>query len=91
LRSGPWACAWAVALAAPLLIAAWLAEALRWYQQGRGMLLDGDGALGVGVNLGDGVWWCLTFLVLWALPLGVLGAAGGSWLARRRAGIATAT
>jgi hypothetical protein len=43
-----------VALAAPLLIAAWLAEALRWAQQGRGMLLDGDGALGVGVNLGDG-------------------------------------
>jgi hypothetical protein len=38
----------------PLLIAAWLVEALRWYQQGRGMLLDGDGALGVGVNLAEG-------------------------------------
>lgn len=53
-RSGLWACAWAVVLAMPLLIAAWLVEALRWYQQGRGMLLDGDGALGVGVNLAEG-------------------------------------
>ena len=53
-RSGLWACAWAVVLAMPLLIAAWLVEALRWYQQGRGMLLDGDGALGVGINLARG-------------------------------------
>jgi hypothetical protein len=43
LRSGLWACAWAVVLAAPLL-----------------------------------------FLALWAVPLGVLGAAAGSWRARRR-------
>jgi hypothetical protein len=43
-------------LGAPLLIAAWLAEALRWYQQGQGTVLDGAGGLGVGVNLGDAVW-----------------------------------
>jgi hypothetical protein len=85
-RSGLWACAWAVVLAAPLLIAVWLAEALAWYQQGRGMLLDGEGGLGVGANLGNAVWWSLVLLVLWALPLGVIGAAAGSaGTSRRRA------
>ena len=74
-RSGVWACAWAVVLAAPLLIAAWLAEALRWYQQGQGTALDGAGGLGAGVNLGDAVWWPLVFLALWAVPWG--------WSARR--------
>jgi hypothetical protein len=83
-RSGLWAGAWAVVLAMPLLVAAWLAEALRWYQQGRGMLLDGEGGLGVGANLGNAIWWPLILLVLWAVPLGVLGAAAGSWRARRR-------
>jgi hypothetical protein len=70
-RSGLWACAWAAVLGAPLLVAAWLAEALHWYQQGRGMLLDGEGGIGVGGNLGDAVWWTLPFLLVWALPLGV--------------------
>jgi hypothetical protein len=32
-RSGLWACAWATVLGAPLLIAAWLTEAPRWYRQ----------------------------------------------------------
>ena len=45
-RSGLWACAWAVVLAAPLLIAAWLAEGLHWDQVGRGLVLDGAGPLG---------------------------------------------
>jgi hypothetical protein len=83
-RSGLWACAWATMLGAPLLIAAWLAEALVWYQQGGGMLLDGEGGIGVGGNLGDAVRWTLPFLLLWALPLGVLGAALGSARAHRR-------
>jgi hypothetical protein len=83
-RAGLWACAWAVALAAPPIIAAWLAEALAWYREGRGMLLDADGALGVGVNLGDAVWWTLVLLALWVLPFGVIGAAAGSAGARRR-------
>jgi hypothetical protein len=83
-RSGLWACAWATVLGAPLIIAAWLAEALRWHQQGRGLLLDGEGGLGVGANLGNAIWWPLVFLGLWALPLGVLGAAAGSARARRR-------
>jgi hypothetical protein len=77
-RSGVWACAWAVVLAAPLVIAAWLVEAVAWYQHGRGQLLDGEGGLGVGANLVDVVWWPLIFLTLWALPMGVLGAAAGS-------------
>jgi hypothetical protein len=83
-RSGLWACAWATLLGVPLLIAAWLAEALHWYQQGHGMLLDGEGGIGVGANLGDAVRWTLPSLLLWALPLGVLGAAVGSARARRR-------
>jgi hypothetical protein len=82
--SGLWACAWAAVLGAPLLVAAWLAEALHWYQQGRGVLLDGEGGIGVGANLGDAVWWTLPFLLVWALPLGVLGAAVGSARARRQ-------
>jgi hypothetical protein len=65
-------------LAAPLLTAAWLAEALRWYQQGQGTVLDRAGGLGVGVNLGDAVWWPLVFLAVWAVPLGVVGAAAGA-------------
>jgi hypothetical protein len=88
-RAGLWACAWAVVLAVPLLVAAWLAEALRWNQQRGQLLLDGEGGLGlganlVGANLGDAVWWTLVMLALWALPLGVLGAAAGSARARRR-------
>jgi hypothetical protein len=88
-RAGLWACAWAVVLAMPLLVAAWLAEALRWYQQRGQLLLDGEGGLGlggnlVGANLGDAIWWTLVVLGLWALPLGVLGAAAGSARARRR-------
>jgi len=81
-RAGLWACAWATVLSAPLLIAVWLAEALRWYQRRGQLLLDGEGGFGVGgnlvgANLGDAIWWTLIVLVLWALPLGVLGAAAG--------------
>ena len=83
-RSGLWACAWATVLAAPLIIVAWLAEAPRWYRQVGGLLLDADGGVGMGANLGDAIWWTLVVLALWALPLGVLGAAAGSALARRR-------
>ena len=90
-RSGLWACAWAVVLGAPLLIAAWLAEALRWYQQGQGTVLDRAGGLGVGVNLGDAVWWPLVFLAVWAVPLGVVGAAAGSARARERGDPASTT
>jgi hypothetical protein len=84
LRSGLWACAWATVLGLPLLLAAWLVEALYWYQQGHGMLLDGEGGIGVGRNLGNGVGWTLPGLLWWALPLGLLGAVAGSARARRR-------
>ena len=83
-RAGLWACAWAVVLAMPPLVAAWLAEALAWHQQRGQLLLDADGALGVGVNLGDAVWWTLMLLALWVLPFGVIGAAAASARPRRR-------
>jgi hypothetical protein len=83
-RSGLWACAWSVVLATPLLIATWLAAGLYWDQAGWGAVLDGEGPFGAGLNLGDAVWWNLIHLILWTLPLGVLGAAAGSWLANRR-------
>ena len=41
-RVGLWACAWAVVLAMPLLVAAWLIEALVWYQRRGQLLLDGE-------------------------------------------------
>ena len=76
--SGLWAGAWAVPVAAPLIVAAWLVEAVAWYQRGRGLLLDGEGGFGVGANLVDAVWWPLVFLALWALPMVVLGATAGA-------------
>ena len=81
-RSGLAASAWATVLGALLVIVAWLAEAPRWYRQGRGLLLDGDGG-GMGANLSDAIWWTLIVLALWALPVGVLGAAAGSPRPRR--------
>jgi hypothetical protein len=86
-RAGLGACAFGLALGAPLVVAVWLAEALRVYRLDGGLLLDGDGGfgvIGVGANLGDAVWWTLVVLGLWALPLGVIGAAAGSLPARRR-------
>jgi hypothetical protein len=81
-RSGLAASAWATVLGALLVILTWLAEAPRWYRQGRGLLLDGDGG-GMGANLSDAIWWTLIVLALWALPVGVLGAAAGSARPRR--------
>jgi hypothetical protein len=68
----------------PLIIAAWLAEAPHWYRRFGGLLLDADSGVGMGANLGDATWWTRIVLVLWALPLGVLGAAAGSAPGRRR-------
>jgi hypothetical protein len=69
-----------------LIVVAWLAEAPSWYRQGGGLLLDGEGGVGMGANLGDAIWWTLVTLALWALPLGVIGAAAGTaWARRRRA------
>jgi hypothetical protein len=50
------------------------------------MLLDGEGGIGVGGNLGVAVRWTLPFLLWWARPSGVLGAAAGSAPARRHPG-----
>ena len=68
----------------PLVIAAWLAEAPHWYRELGGLLLDADSGVGVGANLGDAIWWMLVVLVLWTMPIGVLGAAAGGVRARRR-------
>jgi len=84
-RTGLSACAWATVLGGPLIMVAWLAEAPSWYRQVGGLLLDGEGGFGMGANLGDAIWWTLVTLALWALPLGVLGAATGARARRRRA------
>jgi hypothetical protein len=94
-RTGLGACAWATVLGGLLIVVAWLAEAPSWYRRGGGLLLDGEGGVGMGANLGDAIWWTPVTLVLWALPLGVIGAAAGSARARRRrarehAGLASA-
>jgi hypothetical protein len=83
-RSGLWACAWATVLTVLLVLAAWLAEAPHWYRELGGLLLDADSGVGVGANLGDAIWWTLVVLVLWTMPIGVLGAAAGGVRARRR-------
>ena len=67
-----------------LVMAAWLAEAPHWHRELGGLLLDADSGVGVGANLGDAIWWTLVVLVLWTMPIGVLGAAAGTVRARRR-------
>jgi hypothetical protein len=37
----------------------------------------------LGANLSDAIWWTLIVLALWALPVGMLGAAAGSARPRR--------
>jgi hypothetical protein len=69
-RSGLWACVWATVLGGLLIVVAWLAEGPRWYRQVGGLLLDGEGGVGMGANLGDAIWWTLIVAVLWALPIG---------------------
>jgi hypothetical protein len=83
-RSGLRACAWATVLSVLLVMVAWLAEAPHWHRELGGMLLDADSGIGVGTNLSDAIWWTLVVLVLWTMPLGVLGAAAGNALARRQ-------
>jgi hypothetical protein len=78
-RSGLWACAWAIVLGAPLLIANWLAEALRWYQQGQGTVLDGAGGPGPGDRRHPG----RCGLVAPGVPGTVGRAPGGGWRGRR--------
>jgi hypothetical protein len=95
VRTGLTACAWATVLGGPLVVVAWLAEAPHWYRQLGGLVLDADSGVGMGANLGDAIWWTLIVLVLWTMPIGVLGAVAGSARARRRrarehAGLASA-
>jgi hypothetical protein len=91
LRTGLAVCAWATVLGGLLVVVAWLAEAPHWYRRLNGLLLDADSGVGMGANLGDAIWWTLIVLVLWALPIGVLGAAAGRawarWRARGRGGL----
>lgn len=70
-RAGPGPAIAATALAG-------IAACIAFTTPGRGR------GLGMGANLGNAIWWPLVFLLLWALPLGVLGAAAGSARARRR-------
>jgi hypothetical protein len=82
-RTGLWACAWAVALGRAVAHRRLAGRGAALVRQVGGLLLDGEGGIGVGGNLGDAIWWTLLLLALWAVPLGVLGAAGGSAGARR--------
>jgi hypothetical protein len=61
---------WIAAFGAPWMIAAQLLWRA-WWRQAGARLSE------LGTNLGDAIWWTLPVLVLWALPLGMLGAAAG--------------
>jgi hypothetical protein len=78
------AAVWTALQAGLLIFVVWLVEAARWYRIDGSLLLDGDGAPAIGVNLSDAHFWVLVFIPVWALPFGVFGAALGSARWRRR-------
>lgn len=90
LRPGVQAVLWTAVVGVLLLFVVFMAESLRRnhpdasaFSSGEHLLLDGDfGPLGT--NLKDAVFWILVFVPAWGLPFGVMGAALGARLTRRR-------
>lgn len=87
-RAGALAASWTTVLCTTWVFVLWLVESVHWYRNDMGLLLDAEGiggsrGLTVGINLKDSVVWVATWLPLWALPLGLLGAAAGARLRRR--------
>jgi hypothetical protein len=68
---------WAVVVSCLLIFATYVLEALRWQRTHGSFLLDGDSGP-VGANLNDGIGWVLIVIPMWALPIGIIGAALGS-------------
>jgi hypothetical protein len=81
-RTGVLTAIWTILLGTTWVFVLWLMESEHWDRNGMGLLFDADGPRAIGVNLGDGIKWVATWLPVWGLPIGVLGAAAG---ARRRA------
>lgn len=83
-RAGLLAVVWATMLCTTWIFALWLTESVHWHQNGMGAVLDADNAGAIGVNLKDGIVWVATWLPVWGLPIGVLGAAAGARILRSR-------
>jgi hypothetical protein len=74
-RAGALAATWTILLSTTWVFVLWLVESAHWYGNDIGPF---------GFGGARGLVWVATWLPVWALPIGLLGAAAGAWVRRRR-------
>ena len=89
LRSGIQAAVLGTVTGVPLLLSIWLFKSMWWKQSG-GWLLEANDSVPnlMAGNLVDAIFWGFIWILVWALPIGIFGAAAGDWPSatpRRRA------